>query len=93
MDCSPDVTWTHIFLDVFLHYVPKKVRAVLDAGCGRGLVGSLLRTYRVPERIVGLDLFDPYLDFCRRLGIYSEVRRHDLTRTPLPFDDESLTLQ
>ncbi len=88
----PDVTWTHPFLDVFLHYVPKNVRTVLDVGCGRGIVGSLMKIYREPERIVGIDLFDPYLDFCKNLGTYTEVRKHDLGTTPLPFGDQEFDL-
>lgn len=88
----PDVTWTHPFLDVFLHYVPKNVRTVLDVGCGRGVVGSLIKIYREPERIVGIDLFEPYINFCKNLGAYTEVRKHDLGTTPLPFGDQEFDL-
>ncbi len=88
----PQVTWTHTFLDVFLHHVPKNVRSVVDVGCGRGIVGSLLRIYREPDRIVGIDLFEPYLDFCGKLGVYDEVTRHDLKIPSLPFKNKEFDL-
>ncbi len=88
----PQVTWTHTFLDVFLHHVPKNVRSVVDVGCGRGIVGSLLRIYREPDRIVGIDLFEPYLDFCRKLGVYDGLTRHDLETASLPFKDKEFDL-
>ena len=86
------MTWTHTFLDVFLHYVPKDVRSVLDVGCGRGIVGGLIRIYREPERILGIDLFEPYLDFCEELGVYTEVAKQDLGRTPFPFKNKEFDL-
>jgi len=89
---TPDVTWTHTFLDVFIHYVPKNVKTVLDIGCGRGLVGSLLKIYREPIRIVGVDVFDPYLGFCRRLGVYDSLVKFDVCQTPLPFGNKEFDL-
>src|SRR6266568_844879 len=34
-------------LDVFLQQVPNEVGSALDVGCGRGIVGTLLKTDRV----------------------------------------------
>jgi SAM-dependent methyltransferase len=81
------VTWTESFLDVVLGFIPTNVKSVLDVGCGRGIVGAIVKIYRSPIRIVGLDIFDPYLDFCRSLNIYSEIMKYDLRNTPLPFND------
>ena len=88
----PDVTWTHTFLDVFLHYVPKNITSVLDAGCGRGIVGCLIKIYREPRRIVGIDAFDSYLDFCGKLGVYTDLRKIDLRTSSLPFEDKEFDL-
>ncbi len=89
---TPDVTWTHTFLDVFLHYVPNRLTTALDVGCGRGLVGSLLKIYREPDRIVGVDAFDPYLGFCKTLGVYNELLKFDVSKNPLPFESEEFDL-
>jgi SAM-dependent methyltransferase len=88
----PEITWTHPFLEFFLNRVPLSISNALDVGCGRGIIGSLLRIYREPNRIVGLDMFDPYLDFCKKLGVYTEVIKHDLSRPPLPFRDDEFDL-
>ena len=81
----PDVTWTHPFIDIFLAELPLYARSILDVGCGRGFVGCIARIYRDPERLVGIDAFGEYLDFCRSLNVYSELRKLDLRQTPLPF--------
>lgn len=86
------MTWTHSLLDIFLYNVPLDVKEVLDIGCGRGIVGALLRIYREPQTIVGIDIFDPYLDFCRRSGVYDRLVKHDLRNTPLPFKTDHFDL-
>src|SRR2546427_5673212 len=87
-----DVTWIHSFLDLFLHFVPKGLGSVLDAGCGRGIVGAVMRIYREPNRVVGIDGFDPYLQFCRRTGMYDQLIEHDLRKFPLPFKSNEFDL-
>lgn len=91
-NCLPDVSWIHCFTDDFLELIPRNVKSVVDLGCGRGIVGALLKIYREPTRTVGVDLFDPYLDFCKRNGFYTEVVRHDLRITPLPFCENEFDL-
>jgi len=88
----PEVTWTHAHLEFFLSRVPPSISNALDVGCGRGIIGSLLKIYREPNRIVGLDMFEPYLDFCKKLGVYTEVIKHDLSIAPLPFRDNEFDL-
>lgn len=88
----PDVTWTHPFHEIFLRCVPKDVESVLDVGCGRGIVGALLKIYRKPQRIVGVDIFGPYLDFCKETGIYTQLIQHDLKLTPLAFGPSEFDL-
>ena len=88
----PDVTWPHPFLDIFLHVVPLEVRSVLDIGCGRGIVGALIRIYREPERIIGVDAFEPYISFCRETGQYTDLLNLDVRKTSLPFNEGEFDL-
>jgi 2-polyprenyl-3-methyl-5-hydroxy-6-metoxy-1,4-benzoquinol methylase len=82
---KPQITWTESFLDIVLRFVPLEVTSVLDVGCGRGIVGALTRIYRDPPKLVGLDFYDPYITFCRNLGIYSKIVKHNLQVFPYPF--------
>ena len=86
------MTWIHSFLDLFLYLVPKGLDSVLDAGCGRGIVGALARIYRKPSRVVGIDAFDPYLQFCKRTGMYDQLIKHDLRKAHLPFKSAEFQL-
>ena len=79
-----EVTWTHSFLRDILHQIPVTTNSLLDVGCGRGIIGALMRIYRFPQIVVGVDIFNEYLAFCRKMGFYDQVKKHDL-RKPLPF--------
>jgi predicted TPR repeat methyltransferase len=50
---------------------------VLDAGCGTGLCGPLLRPYA--SRLVGVDLSAGMLDHARRKEVYTELVQSELT--------------
>ncbi len=84
----PEVTWTHRFLFEILEKIPVKTDSLVDVGCGRGVIGALVRIYRNPKRLVGIDAFRPYLDFCRHHNFYDELYQYDLTTTSLPFNDK-----
>jgi ubiquinone/menaquinone biosynthesis C-methylase UbiE len=71
-----------------LEQIPVKADSIVDVGCGRGIIGALVRIYRNPKRIVGIDAFRPYLDFCRRHDFYDELYDYDLRQIPLPFIDK-----
>lgn len=58
--------------------------AVLDAGCGTGV---LLQQIDHLGSVEGVDLSDAALDFCRKRGL-TNVRQADVTR--LPFGDATL---
>lgn len=83
----PDITWTHPALPVILGTIPATTRSLLDAGCGRGIIGALCRIYRDPRRLLGIDAHAPSLGLCRRLGLYDEYLEWDLARVPLPCPD------
>lgn len=50
----------------------------LDAGCGTGLCGPLVRPYFA--RLVGVDLSSGMLGVAKKLGVYDELVRMELTR-------------
>ncbi len=50
---------------------------ILDAGCGTGLCGPLLRRYA--RTLVGVDLSPAMLDRARRLNVYDELVTAELT--------------
>ena len=49
---------------------------ILDAGCGTGLCGELLKPYA--RTLVGVDLSSKMLDHARQLGLYNELAEADL---------------
>lgn len=85
---TPEVTWTHKWLAEILEQIPVETNSLIDLGCGRGVVGALMRIYRNPKRLVGIDVFRPYIDFCRYHNFYDELYQYDLRNTPLPFNDK-----
>ncbi|MCJ7721459.1 class I SAM-dependent methyltransferase [Candidatus Bathyarchaeota archaeon] len=85
-------TWTRPFLHELLEEIPKDVESWIDVGCGRGIVGAMTRIYRTPKRLVGVDIFQDYLDFCRKHSFYDELHRLDLRKTPLPFQDNEFSV-
>ena len=82
---TPDVVWTHPSLPLILDSIPVHCKSLLDVGCGRGIIGALCRIYRGVDRLVGVDGFEPYLEFNRKLGFYDRTIAHNLNDTPLPF--------
>jgi len=56
---------------------PARQCVVLDAGCGTGLCGPLLRPYA--RRLVGVDLSPGMLEKARNRGVYDELVRAELT--------------
>jgi predicted TPR repeat methyltransferase len=85
----PEVTWTHQWLHYILNKIPIDMKTLIDVGCSRGIIGALARIYCNPERLVGIDIFKRYLDFCRKMNFYDELYEYDLRQTPLPFDESS----
>jgi hypothetical protein len=82
---APDVVWTHRSLPLILDSIPVNCRSLLDVGCGRGIIGALCRIYRGLDRLVGVEGFEPYLEFSQKSGFYDHTILRDLNDTPLPF--------
>lgn len=59
-------------------FTPDDVGKVLDVGCGRGALGGLLRAFRDPTHITGIDAHRPYIERCKKTGIYDHLFQHDL---------------
>jgi len=89
---SEVATWTRPFLHELLEEIPKDVESLIDVGCGRGIVGAMTRIYRTPKRLVGVDIFRDYIDFCRKYSIYDELHCLDLRKMPLPFKDREFSV-
>ena len=89
---SEIATWTRPFLHELLEEIPKNVESLIDVGCGRGIVGAITRIYRAPKRLVGIDIFQDYIDFCKKYNIYDELHRLDLRSAPLPFSDREFSV-
>jgi predicted TPR repeat methyltransferase len=56
---------------------PSRNWGVLDAGCGTGLVGEVLRPFA--RRLVGVDLSEKMLQESANRGVYDELIQHDMT--------------
>ena len=63
--------------------------AVLDVGCGTGLVGRTLRSRGFEGRLRGLDISEASLAVARRSGAYGAVDRADLQQR-LPVEDDAV---
>lgn len=68
-----------VLVDALKRVLPEAARAldVLDAGCGTGLCGPLLRPYA--RRLVGVDLSGGMLEKARQRGDYDELAEAELT--------------
>jgi hypothetical protein len=84
----PDVTWTHRSLPDILDAIPVNCKSLLDIGCGRGIIGAMCRIYRAVDRLVGIEGFEPYLEFSQKAGFYDETILRNLSETPLPLSTQ-----
>jgi SAM-dependent methyltransferase len=66
-------------------HVPAGEGPLLDAGCGTGLSGPVLKALGYDD-ISGLDLSDDMLKLAGSRGVYSELRQAELGKT-LPWPD------
>jgi 2-polyprenyl-3-methyl-5-hydroxy-6-metoxy-1,4-benzoquinol methylase len=63
------------------------VDSFVDVSYGRGTVGVMTPIYRNPQRLVRVDLFPDYIDFCKRYIMYDELCLLDLKQTIFPFQN------
>ena len=89
---TPDITWTHPGLVRILAAIPDSTNSLLDVGSGRGLIGALCRIYRRLTRSVAVDVYTPYLQFCRGQRTYDHTVRADFGQSGLPFRSKSFDI-
>lgn len=77
----------HPFISYFTPLVLKGL--VVDLGCGKGINGFLIRLSRYLEdtKIVGVEINQEYINFCKKFNIYDEIIKKNLPL--LPFEDKS----
>ena len=63
-------------------------REVLEIGCGRGGGASYVKRYLGPSSVVGMDLADKAVEFCRRMHRLEGLRFVQGDAEKLPFDDQ-----
>jgi predicted TPR repeat methyltransferase len=62
--------------------------AVLDVGCGTGLVGQALRARGFSGRLTGFDISQASLEIARQGGTYDSAEQADLQQR-LPLEDDT----
>lgn len=85
-----EITWMKGFIPQIVNdptFIPFNIKSVLDVGCGKGILGAILRNYRTVNRLVGIDVFEPCIEHARRH--YDEVLCIDIAGQRLPFDDDT----
>jgi len=75
----------------FRQYIPSTTAAILDAGCGTGLVGKALVQSGYTQ-IVGIDISPEMLAIAKETECYQKLEQHDLTEIPYPFTDNSFAV-
>jgi predicted TPR repeat methyltransferase len=63
-------------------------QTVLDLGIGTGL-GSIL-FHKAGLQVYGMDVSEEMIAACRHKGFAAELKQHDLTSVPYPYDHESV---
>lgn len=81
----------HPFLSALLPDLKNK--QILDIGCGKGMVGFLIRTQRdlMNSTLIGMDISKSFLSFSKKHNIYDKLVVGDITKK-LPFKDNSVDL-
>lgn len=71
---------------------PYAFRLAVDLGCGPGWTTQLLDSVLKPQRTVGPDSSERYIDEARANCPSLEFLRHDVLRTPFPIEEPDLFL-
>jgi ubiquinone/menaquinone biosynthesis C-methylase UbiE len=64
-------------------------RDVLEVGCGRGGGSSYIARYLKPRRVVGVDVSQNVIDFCRKVHRADNLEYRHGDAEALPFPDNS----
>jgi ubiquinone/menaquinone biosynthesis C-methylase UbiE len=75
------------WIDPMCWVLDKSAESILDVGCGQGLPMEMIKMRMKVKRSVGVDLFKPYIDQCKKKKIHDEYLLSDVRR--LPFKNKS----
>src|SRR5713226_6664929 len=89
-DRERSATTTHIwdFERALQPLHERGIRSMLDIGCGFGGLSRFAADYLAVSEVHGLDVDPTVIDEARTKGV--DARLCDVSKDPLPFDDESL---
>ncbi|MDC7127264.1 MAG: class I SAM-dependent methyltransferase [Spirochaetales bacterium] len=62
--------------------------SILDLGIGTGLSSKLFS--KAGLKVYGMDFSEKMLEECRKKNFAEDLRQHDLSSLPYPFDDSSM---
>ncbi len=83
-----------LFYQPFISYFTPIVLSgiILDLGCGKGINGFLIRLSRYLQnvKLIGLEINNDYINFCKKFNIYDQIIKQALPK--LPFKDKSANL-
>lgn len=81
--------WLMSWQEPVVQLFDPQVKSILDVGCGQGLPMLNIKSRRNLDRTVGVDLFDPYLKYCKQNRIHDEYVKIDVRKlsfAPKSFD-------
>lgn len=67
---------------ILKNIMPSGRLSVLDLGCGTGAAAEVLNSNKLHE-FTGIDIYKPYLEFCKSKGYYQKIEKKDLTKLKL----------
>lgn len=77
-------------VDPVCKVVDPSAKSILDVACGKGLPIMVLKQKIKFEKIHGVDLYEPYINFCKRRGIHDSYTLCDARK--LPFKNKSFDI-
>lgn len=83
----PEVNWTHKGLQPIINAIPNTMNKYIDVGCGRGIIGAMVKIYKDASYTCGIDGFNDYVEFCKKSRFYDEVKQIKFTDGLLPFEN------
>jgi GT2 family glycosyltransferase/ubiquinone/menaquinone biosynthesis C-methylase UbiE len=76
--------WLMSWQEPVVQLLDANIKTVLDVGCGQGLPMLSIKSRINLDRTVGVDLFEPYLDYCKQNNIHDEYLKIDVRKLPYP---------
>jgi SAM-dependent methyltransferase len=61
----------------------KPLKSFIDVACGHGGNGVVTRAYNKHAQIVGVDIFKPYIQECKKLNVYDDFVLADVRHLPI----------